>query len=56
MTWFFRAGLIAAGLALYPLISYAVTSEIYWLGGTSSTGAPIFIPVTSVNPLPTSCH
>lgn len=48
--------LVCAGAALYPLAAWAVTSEVYWLGGTSSTGAPIFIPVTATNPLPTACH
>lgn len=50
------AVLILIGMALWPLLSLAATTaDMYWLGGTSSTGAPIFIPVTAAKPLPTAC-
>lgn len=45
------------GMVSYPTIQgFAAEADIYWLGGTSSTGAPIFIPASSSNPVPTSCH
>lgn len=61
MKWLVRSflclGLIATGAIFQPtLVALAAEADVYWLGGTSSTGAPIFIPVSSVNPLPTACH
>lgn len=57
MRWFARVGFLVAGLGLYPLLAFAATeADIYWLGGTSSTGKPIFIPATSTNPIPTACQ
>lgn len=55
--WFPRMMLVVLGLCLWPLVqAVAATADLYWLGGTSSTGAPLFIPVTATNPLPTACH
>jgi hypothetical protein len=43
--------LLALGLLL-PASALAAESDTYWLGGTSSTGVPIFIPVSPTNPMP----
>lgn len=57
MRWFIRLGLILVGMAAWPALRViAAEADINWLGGTSSTGAPIFIPVSAGNPLPTACH
>jgi hypothetical protein len=37
---------------LFPASALAAESDTYWLGGTSSTGVPIFIPVSPTNPMP----
>lgn len=47
---------IAIGIGLNPIVvALAAEADLYWLRGTSSRGSPIFIPVTSANPLPTAC-
>lgn len=50
--------LIRALLIFCLLVSPAVAAEsdLYWLGGTSSTGDLIWIPVSTANPLPTTAN
>jgi hypothetical protein len=35
-----------------PCSAWAAEADLYWLGGTSSGGGSIFIPLSTTNPLP----
>lgn len=48
MKWAAFALMFAAA----PIAAHAAEADVYWLGGTSSTGFPIQIPTSAANPLP----